>query len=294
MSSRNRIGTHQARMGYLFITPTLFLFIVFTIIPVIMALYLSFTNYDVVSRNDWVGLANYKRIIDDAILLISFKNILYYAVLFIPLNVICSLGLALLFYRSRLGFKLFRTAGYMPTLTSGVAAATVWIFLLNPEYGFINEMLAKIGIVGPSWLAQMPYAMFSIVFVTLWQSIGANMVIYLAGLNGVPDHLYESANLDGANSWQSFRYITWPSLRPTTFFVSTMSIIGALQLFDQAYILTKGGPANSTKTVVYHIYQQGMGQLQMGYADAMAFVLAFVILTISLINMRLNKEESMV
>jgi multiple sugar transport system permease protein len=294
MSSRNRIGAHQARMGYLFISPTLLLFIVFTIIPVIMALYLSFTNYDVVSRNDWIGLANYKRILDDAILWISFKNILYYAILFIPLNVVCSLGLALLFYRSRLGFKFFRTAGYMPTLTSGVAAATVWIFLLNPEYGFVNEMLDKVGIIGPAWLAQTPYAMISIVFVTLWQGIGANMVIYLAGLNGVPDHLYESANLDGANSWQSFRYITWPSLRPTTFFVSTMSIIGALQLFDQAYVLTKGGPANSTKTVVYHIYQQGMGQLQMGYADAMAFILAFVILVFSLINMRLNKEETII
>lgn len=294
MSSRKRIGTHQARMGYLFITPTLLLFLVFTIIPVVMALYLSFTNYDVLSRNDWVGLDNYKRLWDDAILRIAFKNIGFYAIMFIPLNVICSLGLALLFFRRRRGVVLFRTAGYMPTLTSGVAAAAVWIFLLNPEYGLINEVLDKVGVVGPAWLAEIPYAMISIVFVTLWQTIGANMIIYLAGINGIPDHLYESAELDGANSWQSFRYITWPSLRPTTFFVSTMSIIGALQLFDQAYVLTKGGPANSTKTVVYQIYQQGMGQLQMGYADAMAFVLALVILVFSLINMRLNKEESMV
>jgi multiple sugar transport system permease protein len=294
MSYKNRIGAHQARMGYLFISPALLLFTVFTVIPVFMALYLSFTNYDVVSRSDWVGLANYKRLWEDVIFWTSFKNIVYFAVLYIPLSVIFSLGLALLFFRSRIGVKLFRTAGYMPTLTSGVAAATVWIFLLNPEYGLVNEVLDKFGIVGPAWLAEMPYAMISIVFVTLWKEIGTFMVIYLAGINGIPDYLYESAKLDGANSWQSFRYITWPSLRPTTFFVSTMAIIGALQLFDQAYVLTKGGPANSTKTVVYHIYQQGIGQLQMGYADAMAFVLSLVILVFSLINIRINKEESMI
>lgn len=294
MSSRNRMGAHQARMGYLFISPALLLFIVFTVIPVFMALYLSFTNYDVVSRSDWVGLANYKRLWDDTIFWTSFKNVIFFSILYIPLSVIFSLGLAMLFFRSRIGVKLFRTAGYMPTLTSGVAAATVWIFLLNPEYGLVNEVLDKFGIVGPAWLAEMPYAMISIVFVTLWKEIGTFMVIYLAGINGIPDYLYESAKLDGANSWQSFRYITWPSLRPTTFFVSTMAIIGALQLFDQAYVLTKGGPANSTKTVVYYIYQQGIGQLQMGYADAMAFVLSLVILVFSLINIRINKEESMI
>lgn len=291
MASVSKLSRHQARMGYFFITPTIFLFVIFTVIPVIMALYLSFTNYDIVSKNDWVGLVNYKRLVDDPTFWITLKNVLFYSVLYIPLNIAISLSMAVLFMRKRIGVKLFRTAGYLPTLTSGVAAATVWIWLLNPEYGLVNELLSKIGITGPSWLAEMPYAMLSIVFVTLWQSVGSNMIIYIAGLNGVPDHLYESAKLDGANAWQSFRYITWPVLRPTTFFVSTMAIIGALQLFDQAYVLTKGGPANSTKTTVYYIYQQGFGQLQMGYADAMAFALSLIILVFSLVNMKLNKEE---
>ncbi|MDQ0917257.1 multiple sugar transport system permease protein [Paenibacillus sp. V4I5] len=294
MASITKLGRHQARMGYLFITPTILLFIIFTIIPVIMAFYLSFTNYDIVSKNDFVGLDNYKRLVEDNIFWTTLKNVLFYSVLYIPLNIAISLSMALLFMRSHFGVKLFRTAGYLPTLTSGVAAATVWIWLLNPEFGIVNDILSKFGITGPSWLAEMPYAMLSIVFVTLWQSVGANMIIYLAGLNGVPDHLYESAKLDGANAWQSFRYITWPVLRPTTFFVSTMAIIGALQLFDQAFVLTKGGPANSTKTTVYHIYQQGFNQLQMGYADAMAFALSIIILVFSLINMRLNKEESVI
>jgi len=136
--------------------------------------------------------------------------------------------------------------------------------------------------------------MISVVMVTLWISIGSNMVIYLAGIQGIPEYLYEAATLDGANSWACFRHITWPALRPTTFFVSTMSIISALQIFDQAFVLTQGGPANSTKTVVYHIYQTGFTQLEMGYASAQAFVLAVVILIFSAVNFRVNKEGASV
>ncbi|MDQ8734658.1 sugar ABC transporter permease [Paenibacillus sp. LHD-38] len=294
MASVRKLERHQARTAYLFITPTMLLFLIFTVIPVFMALYLSFTNYDVLSRKDWVGFDNYRRLLDDDLLWVTFKNVFLYAVIFVPFNIIISLALGILMNRAWRGIKLFRTLNYLPTLTSSVAAATVWIWLLHPEYGLVNGMLSYIGITGPAWVAQTETAMLSIILVTLWQSVGSNMIIYLAGLQGVPDYLYESARLDGATKIDCFRFITWPQLRPTTFLVSTLSIIGALQLFDQAFVLTQGGPANVTKTPVYLIYQQGFNQLQMGYASAQAFVLAVAILIFSIINMRITKAEESV
>ncbi|WP_127491616.1 carbohydrate ABC transporter permease [Paenibacillus glycanilyticus] len=291
MSSMGKLNQHQARMAYLFITPTMLLFFAFTIIPVVMALYLSFTNYDVVSRMEFVKLDNYKKLLEDDLFWTTFKNVFFYSVIFVPLNIIISLLLAMLLNFKRFGVKLFRTLNYLPTLTSAVAASTVWIWLLHPEFGLVNNLLSYAGITGPAWLAQTETAMFSIIMVTLWQSVGSNMIIYIAGLQGVPDYLYESAKLDGATAFARFRYITWPQLRPTTFLVSTMAIIGALQLFDQAFVLTQGGPGNVTKTPVYLIYNQGFNQLKMGYASAQAFVLAVAILIFSFINMRINKSE---
>lgn len=291
MASIGKLNRHQEKMAYVFIAPTLLLFAVFTIIPVVMALYLSFTNYDVLSRMDWVALDNYQRLFNDSLYWTTFKNVIFYSVIFVPLNILLSLGMAMLMNFKRFGIRMFRTLNYMPTLTSAVAAATVWIWLLHPEFGLVNEILGWFGITGPAWLAQTETAMPSIIMVTLWQSIGSNMVIYIAGLQGVPDYLYESAKLDGASAFARFRYITWPQLRPTTFLISTMAIIGALQLFDQAFVLTQGGPGNVTKTPVYLIYQQGFKQLQMGYASAQAFILAIAILIFSLINMRINKAE---
>lgn len=294
MASISKLNRHQARTAYLFITPTILLFVIFTVVPVVMAFYFSFTNYDVVKNRDWVNFDNYKRLLHDDLYWTTFKNVAYYTVIFVPLNILISLGIAMLLNFRRLGVRLFRTMNYMPTLTSAVAAATVWVWLLHPEYGLVNTLLGYAGITGPAWLAQTETAMLSIILVTLWQSIGSNMIIYIAGLQGVPDYLYESAKLDGANALQRFRYITWPQLRPTTFLVSTMSIIGALQLFDQAFVLTQGGPGNVTKTPVYLIYQQGFNQLQMGYASAQAFILALAILIFSIVNMRINKSEESV
>ncbi|RIX60590.1 sugar ABC transporter permease [Paenibacillus nanensis] len=291
VASIGKLNRHQAKMAYLFITPTMVLFLVFTIIPVVMALFLSFTNYDVVSRMDFVGVDNYKRLVDDSLFWQTFKNVFYYAIVFVPLNILISLLLGMLMNFKRPGVRLFRTMNYLPTLTSAVAAATVWIWLLHPEFGLVNGILSYFGVVGPAWLAQTETAMLSIILVTLWQSVGSNMIIYIAGLQGIPEYLYESAKLDGATAFDRFRYITWPQLRPTTFLVSTMSIIGALQLFDQAFVLTQGGPGNVTKTPVYLIYQQGFNQLQMGYASAQAFILALAILIFSFINMRINKSE---
>ncbi|HEY0827359.1 MAG TPA: sugar ABC transporter permease [Bacilli bacterium] len=281
-------------MAFVFITPTMLLFAVFTLIPIVMSLYFSFTNYDVLSRIEFIGLDNYKRMLNDHVLWVTFRNVFIYTLIYVPFNLAISLSLALLLNRPRRGVGVFRTLYYIPTLTSGVAAATVWLWLLNPEYGLINQLLSYAGVTGPAWLATTDTALISVIMVILWQTVGSNMIIYSAGLQGIPDYLYESARLDGAGAFACFRYITLPSLKPTTFFVSTMTIIGALQLFDQPYVLTQGGPANATRTVVYNIYQSGFNELQMGYASAQAFLLAAIILIFAFINMRLNKEGSMI
>lgn len=291
---QGRLGRHQSNVAFLFITPTMLLFAVFTLIPIVLSLYFSFTNYDVLSRIEFIGLDNYKRMLDDHILWVTFRNVFIFSVIYVPFNLAIALSLALLLNRPRRGVGTFRTMYYVPTLTSGVAAATVWLWLLNPEYGLINQLLSYVGITGPAWLATTDTALISVTMVILWQTVGSNMIIYAAGLQGIPDYLYESARLDGAGAFACFRYITLPSLKPTTFFVSTMTIIGALQLFDQPYVLTQGGPANATRTVVYNIYQSGFNELQMGYASAQAFLLAAIILIFAFINMRLNKEGSMI
>ena len=288
---RHKLGYYQAIMGYLFIAPSVVLFIIFTGIPIINAFYLSFTNYDVLSTAEWVGLRNYKKLLGDETFLTSLKNILFYVAMYVPLMIICSLVIALALNRKLPGTNLFRTVYYIPGLTSSIAASTVWMWILNPEYGLLNQILSYVGIVGPAWLANTSTAMISIVMVTLWQGIGGNMVIYLAGLQGIPNILYESAKLDGANKWQLFFYITLPGLRPTTFFIFIMSMIGSFQLFDQAFAMTQGGPGYATTTPVYLIYNEGFNQLNMGYASAMAFVLFVIILAFSFLNFRLNSSE---
>lgn len=284
---------HQERMAYVFIAAPLLLFLIFTCYPVFRAFYLSFTRFDILTSPQWIGLANYKRLMDDELFFITLKNVLFYVAMYVPVMIVLSLSVAMALNSIRRSTP-FRVIYYMPGLTSSIGAATVWMWLLNPEYGVVNQILAYVGIPGPSWLANSSTALPSIVIVTVWQGLGGNMVIYLAGLQGVPNYLYESARLDGAGKWSIFRYITWPALKPTTFFVFTMSMIGAFQLFDQAFAMTQGGPGNATKTPVYLIYTSGFNELQMGYASTMAFVLFLIILTISLINMKINGESSMV
>jgi multiple sugar transport system permease protein len=292
--SSTKTSRYQAAMGYVFITPTMLLFVVFTIIPIFIALYLSFTQYDVLQSPVWIGFGNYALMIKDRLFRISVGNVFYFAVLSVPLNTILALLLASLLNMKFRGTQLFRVLFYMPAVTSGVVAATVWLFLLNPDYGIVNQFLGFFGIQGPAWLANSDTAMISIVIVALWQGLGGNMIIFLAGLQGVPSYLYESAKLDGAGPWALFRYVTLPSLKPAMFFVTTLNIIGALQLFDQAYVLTQGGPGYATMSVVYNIYQSGFSELHMGYASAQAFILAIMILVFSWVNARLNKEGSMI
>jgi multiple sugar transport system permease protein len=267
------------------------LFLLFTVLPVIGALGLSFTSYDVLTPPTWAGLANYARLLDDATFFTTLKNILLYCAMFVPAMIATSLLLALALNSKRPAMAVYRTVYFIPVVTSPVAAATVWTWMLNSHYGPINEILGFLGIPGPAWVGDSSTAMISIVLVTLWQGVGSNMLIYLAGLQNIPGHLYEAAALDGAGRWAAFVHITWPSLRTTTLFVTTLSLIGAFQLFDQAYVMTKGGPANSTLTPVYQIYETAFNRLNMGYASAQAFTLFLVIVAVTVINMRINRSD---
>ncbi len=290
---RSRLTQHESRMAALFITPTMLLFTVFTVLPVLMAFGLSFSNFDILSPIKWVGLENYARMLQDDIFVQGVKNVALYALMYVPSILILSLSLALTLNSPRPGMKFFRALYYLPAITSSVAASTVWVWMLQKDYGVINQILSFFHINGPAWLASSDTALIAIVVVTVWQGLGGNILIYLAGLQGVPRYLYEAAMLDGASSLQQFWYITRPALRTTTFFVSLMSLIGAFQLFDQAYVMTQGGPGYATTTAVYQIYNNGFQQLRMGYASAQAFVLAAAILVISMVNLRVNRDAAL-
>jgi multiple sugar transport system permease protein len=282
---------HQERAAYIFIAPPVLLFICFSLIPAVMGFSLSFTNYDVISRRDFIGLTNFKKLFNDEFFWKYSKNTLRYVVMYMPFSFLCSLGTALLLNYKRKGAAVFRTCFYLPVLSSTIASAAIWLWLYNPQAGAINILLDYIGISGPAWLWDTKYAMPSIVVMCIWAGFGGNMMIFLAGLQGVPAYLYESAKLDGANRFQEFWYITLPGIGTTTFFVTTNLIIGSLQMFDQAYVLTGGGPGGSTKTLVYYIYENGFSALKMGYASAMSFVLFAVIFIFSMLNMKLNSES---
>lgn len=288
----SRLLWHEALMAYLFVSPAMILFLIFSALPVIFAFLLSFTNYDILSPIRWAGLKNYERLLTDTIFQRGILNVLYYALMFIPSMIILSILLAMALNRNVPGMRFFRTLYYLPAVTSSIAASVVWAWMLQKDYGVINQFLALFGIVGPAWLANSDTAMFAIVIVTLWQGLGGNIIIFLAGLQGIPPALYEAAKLDGANRWQLFQYVTLPLLRTTTYLVTFLALIGSLQLFDQAYAMTQGGPGYATTTAVYQIYGNGFNQLKMGYASAQAFVLALAILILSIIQMRINRDQA--
>lgn len=293
-SGRPRYGRQEARIGLLFIAPAMILFAVFVILPAVTALVLSFTEYDILNPPRWTGWDNYRRVFQDSLFRRSLQNILLYCALYVPAMIGLSLLLAMALNRKRPGMAIFRAIYYLPVVTSPVAAATVWTWLLNRDFGVINTLLGYVGINGPAWLSNSDTALYAIVLVTLWQGLGGNMVIYLAGLQGVPQDLVEASRLDGAGAFEVFRDITWPMLRTTTLFVVTVTMIGSFQLFDQAYVMTQGGPGYATLTPVYNIYQSGFTRLQMGYASSQAFILFIIILAITIIQLRVNREHVLV
>ncbi|MDF2943419.1 MAG: sugar transporter, permease protein [Herbinix sp.] len=288
---KGHVVAKQNTIGRIFVAPPVILFLVFTFFPMLMAIGLSFTDYDILNPPSFVGLKNFKHIIEDQFFWISLKNTCYYTVLYVPAGLFLSLGAALFLNSDKRMVGLFRTLFYLPVLSSTVATATLWFWILNPQLGLLNGILGIFHIDGPAWLYDSKLAMIAIVMMSLWAGFGGNMMIFLSGLKGIPQIYYEAAKVEGAGRWQMFRLITVPSLTKTTFLVSTLLIIGTFQVFDQAFVLTKGGPGNATITLVYYIYNNGFNNLKMGYASSISLVLFLIILSMTIINQRINKAE---
>ncbi|MFD3257956.1 carbohydrate ABC transporter permease [Paenibacillus lentus] len=278
--------------GVLFILPAFLLFSVFILFPLIYGIVMSFTDYGGFNlKSNFIGLENYVNLFRDDYFKISLKNNFIYAALFVPLTIILALLSAVSLNRIIHLRKYFRMTFYFPHITSMVSIAIVWGLLLNPLRGPVNSMLKGIGIANPpEWLMSSKWALIAIVLIAVWKSFGYYMMILLAGIQGVPEYLYEAAKLDGANAFKRFRYVTLPGLSPTLFLVLILTVVSSFQVFDLVSVLTDGGPGRSTNVLVFRLYQEAFIHYRMGYASAMSTVLFLIIMVISLIQFRLEKK----
>ncbi|MGI5917357.1 MAG: carbohydrate ABC transporter permease [Anaerolineae bacterium] len=291
-SLRDWLSKHEEPIsGYLFLMPTLLSIFVFVVFPVLFSFYLSFHDWDYLSdTRPFLGLENYVRMFQTERFWTTLKNTARYGFSIVPLNLVVALGLALLVNNRVRGINLFRTAYFSPVVTSSVAVAMIWGWIFDPGFGLLNYLLRLVGISPILWLGDPKWAVPSLVIMAVWNGVGYNMMIFLAGLQGVPQEYYDAATVDGANSLKQFWHVTLPLLSPTTFFVVITGMIGALQVFDQIFILTKGGPAGSTRTIVYYLWEHGFEYWDMGYASAVAYVLFAVIFALTQINWRVGSR----
>lgn len=275
-----------------FLLPNFLGFVCFTLFPLAFGFVLLFLQWDVVTPPRFIGLQNLKEMFTaDPLSWLVAKNSMIFAFGAVPLTLICSLALALLVNRAIRGIAILRTIFFAPVVTSSVAAAIVWKMAYNPDYGFINGFLVRLGISDPPrWLASTIWALPAVILVYAWKNMGYYMVLLLAGLQGIPQHLYEVADLDGATNWHKFRYVTLPLLSPTLFFVMIMLVNSSFQSLDLVYVMTKGGPVNATNVIVMYIYQQAFQFFRMGYAASLSWVLFAVIFGFTILQFALQKR----
>lgn len=289
-------SAEQGRAAWLFLTPALGLISLFFFLPVLASFLLSFTDFDIYAIADLsnvrlVGMRNYTRLIDSPIFWIALKNTFYFVLVGGPLTMAVSLGAALLVNARLVRFRgFFRTLYFAPFVTTLVAVAIVWRYLYHRQYGLINHALGAVGIPPVDWLGDPGWAMPAIILLAVWKNFGYNMLIFIAGLQAIPQELYEAAYLDGAGPWRRFRHVTLPMLGPTLLFVGLITMIGFFQLFAEPYVMTQGGPLQSTTSMVLLMYEEGFRWWRMGYAAAVAFVLFLVILAFMLVQRRLQRE----
>jgi multiple sugar transport system permease protein len=288
-----RIRWHPA---YAFVAPALGLLAVFFLLPTVAALVLSFTDFDVYavadsSRLRLVGLDNYVRLLHDARFWTALRNTVWFVLVAGPASIAVSLAAALLVDAKVVrGRAIFRTILFLPVVTTLVAVAVVWRYLYHPRYGLLNQLLGAVGIAPVDWLGNPAWALPALALLAVWKNFGFNMLIFLAGLQAIPERLSEAARLDGANRWQELWHVTVPMLAPTFVFVGVITTIGYLQLFAEPYVMTQGGPANSTLSVVLLMYEEGFRWWNLGYGAAVAFVLFALILTVSLVQLWLQRR----
>jgi multiple sugar transport system permease protein len=286
----------SARAAWLFLAPALVVIGVFFFVPVVAALALSVTDYDLYAianpaNAQFVGLANYTRLIRTPLFWTALRNTFYFAAVGAPLSLLVALAAALLVNTKLVRFKgFFRAAYFAPFVTTLVAVAIVWKYLYQPQYGLINAVFAKLGIGPIDWLGDPHWAMPAIILLAVWRNFGYNMLIFIAGLQKIPAQLYEAAELDGAGAWARFRHITLPLLAPTFLFVGVITAIGFFQLFSEPYVMTGGGPLKSTLSMVLYMYEEGFRWWRLGSAAAIAFILFAVILAATVLQLRVQRE----
>ena len=287
----------ESRAGWVFIAPALMLIGVFFVIPVLGALVLSFTDFDIYSIGDpantrFIGLGNYQSLFADPLFWKALRNTAYYVAVGGPLSVVVSLAAAMLVNARLVRWKpLFRSAFFAPWVTTLVAVALVWRYLYHPQYGLLNAFLGLVGVGPIDWLGNPRWAMPAIILMSVWKNFGYNMLIFLAGLQTIPPQLYEAAELDGAGTWQRFRQVTVPMLGPTFVFVGVVTMIAAFQIFSEPYVMTQGGPLKSTLTLVLFMYEQGFRWWRLGFAAAVAVVLGLLTLAGTAVQLRLRRER---
>jgi multiple sugar transport system permease protein len=282
----------EAVAGYAFILPAFVSLFIFLIAPILAAFVLIFMRYDVLSPPQWIGAENIRALVNDQRMLLTYWNTLIFVFFATVINNILGLLLAMGVNRAMhpLFKYLFRTALFFPVLTTAASMALVWQFLLTQDRGVVNYLMQQVGLEPIPWLSSTSWAMVSVVLFDVWRACGYLMVIYLAGLQGIPEVLYEAAEIDGANQWQSARYITLPLITPTAFFAVIISLIGAAQVFDNAWVLTGGGPGDATRLIVLYIYEIGFKRFEMGYAAAVSLTLFAVLLMLTFIQFRISRR----
>ena len=284
--------------GWAFAAPFVILFGIFLAFPILASFLLSFTSFGLRDLANpigatFVGLKNYIDLLGDAKFWTSLFNTFYFVVVGVPVTLALGLLIANALNRGVTRFRTaFRVGYYLPVITSIVAIAVVWRFLLNPDVGLVNMLLAAVGINGPAWLADPVLAMPSIIAMAVWRNLGFAMVVFLAGLQAIPASLYEAASIDGAGRWQAFRFVTIPMLRPTILFMTVITTIGYLQLFEEPFVMTDGGPLDKTLSVTMYMYQLGFKFFHQGYASALAYVLFVIVATIAFLQFKFLRSDT--
>lgn len=285
--SRTRSLLRRERIdGYLLILPWLLGFFLFKLGPMVASLAFSFMKYDIVTPGRWVGLANYGRLVRDDLFLLSLYNTAYYTFLSVPLGVVVALAAASLLNTRLRGLNVFRTIFYLPSVVPMVANTLLWMWIFNSEFGLANALFQWLGLPGQEWLLEVRLVKLVFIVMSLW-SIGPQMVIFLAGLQGIPQSLYEAASLDGAGAWHCFRHVTLPLLSPVVFFNLVIGIISSFQVFTAAFIATDGGPQNASLFYVLYLYRNAFEFFKMGYASVLAWVLFLIVLIFTLIQFKM-------
>ncbi len=277
---------------YLYLFPFLAFFVVFQIYPIFFGFYVSLTKWDLSSPAQFVGLANYiNTLTKDTLFYTAVRNTIVFVALNAPLVIVIALGMAILVNDSIPGRAIFRSAFSTPLMISVSSVGVLWVWFFNPVLGLINYYLGLVGLPGPNWLASSPWAMFAVVVTTVWWTCGFNMILFLAGIQDIPDHLYEAAKIDGAGNWSLFRHITLPGLRATLLFVGVTTVIGSFRVFAQVFVMTQGGPYDSTRTIVEHLYDNAFNFFRFGNAAAIGWLLFAGVVIFTLVQFRLLKER---